>query len=184
MVERAGPITLVSLEVDEPVLTGHTAFGHITFSGLVPDGISVEVVSSNPNVLKVENSPVGGDPGTHESFLVLLSPERPGTAVLTATFGNSVQAEVTVEKDPKEGKEGKEGREKGKEHTGKELEVTRAYGSPAMIVALTAAGNLDSDGQAGSGRAFIRSDERPALRLPVNLDKRKSAGAGHPRQPL
>jgi hypothetical protein len=186
MGDAATPFTLVSLTIDGPVLSGggHGAFGTVKFSAPAPDGISIEVVSSNPDILSVDNSPVGADAGTNESFLILLSPQRPGKVVLTATFGNSVQAEVSVEKDPKEGKEGKEGKDGGKDHKdqGKELEVKmHAYGDPAILMA---AGNLGSEGQAANGRAFIRSDERPAVRLRVGPDKKKSADAGDRRQPL
>jgi hypothetical protein len=187
MVEPAGPFTLVSLEIDQPVLFGGPfASGRVTFSGPAPPGISIALASSDPNILGVDPT-VGAESQANESDFFVLRGQNSGKVVITATFGNSVQAEVTVEKDPKEGKEGKEGKDnskEGKEHHGKELEDPRAYGSPAMTAGLTAAGNLDSDGQAGNGRAFIRSDERPSLRLPVNPDKKKSADAGHRRQPL
>ena len=58
----------------------------------------------------------------------------------------------------------------GKEHHGKELEVSGALSGPAVRAGLTGR-NLNSDGQAGNGRAFIRSDERPAVRLRVDPDK-------------
>jgi hypothetical protein len=187
-------LTLVGLNIQEPVQTGGAAFGTVKLSGPAPAGLTIPVTSSNPNILGVDNSPVGIGEGETESFLIILSPERPGTVVLTAALGNSVQAKVTVEKDPKEGKEGKENSEKGKDQTGKDLErwlrpdeadrLIRAYGSSAMMAVLTAAGNVDSEGQTGNGRAFIRSDERPALRLPVDPDKKRSADAGDRCQPL
>ncbi len=183
MVER--PFTLVSVVVDKPVLAGGaggTAFGHVNFSGPAPDGLSIAVVSSNPNILSVDTPTVGADAGVNESFPIILSPQKPGKATITATFGNSVSTEVSVDKDPKEGKEGKEGKDspkEGKEH-GKDLEASSA--NSAMTAILIAAGNLDGDGQAANGRAFIRSDERPAVRLRVN--PASSADAGDRRQPL
>jgi hypothetical protein len=173
-------VTLVSLDIDTPVVApdlGGTQ-GHIKFAGPAPAGLEITVTSSNPNIISVDFANVEANEGETESFTVFMTAQKIGTAVITATSANSVQTEVNVQKANKEGHDtkGKETLKEGKEH-GKDVELKNPDSN--------AAGNSDGDAQAGHGRAFIRSDERPALRLPqVNPDNRKGADAGHPSQPL
>jgi hypothetical protein len=172
-------VTLVSLDIDTPVVFpdfGGTQ-GHIKFAGPAPAGLEIAVTSSHPNIISVDSPTFEANPGELESFTIFMTAQAIGTAVITATSENSVQTVVHVQKALKEGKDGKEKEnlKEGKEH-GKDVELKNPVNTD---------GNSDSGGQQGHGRAFIRSDERPALRLPqVNPDNRKSADAGHPSQPL
>ena len=181
MDEPAATITLVNLQMVEPIyFPNGIGVGHVFFDGPAPDGITIGVTSSHPHVMTVDFPTVGLNPGEFHSFTILLTPQALGTTMITVTSANSLQAEVTVKKNPKEqkdGKESKEGFKEGKEGA-KDVELQNPTGS-------NAAGNRDSDEQAGHGRAFIRSDERPALRIPqINPEKSKSADAGHRSRPL
>ena len=180
MDESAATVTLVNLQMVEPIhFPNGIGVGHVFFEGPAPDGITIAVTSSHPHVMTVDFPTVGLNPGEFHSFTILLTPQATGTTMITVTSANSLQAEVRVTKNPKEqkdGKESKEGLKEGKEGA-KDVELQNPGGN--------AAGNGGGDQQAGHGRSFIRSDERPALRLPhVNADRSKSADAGHRSQPL
>ena len=173
MGDAAAQITLVSIEVDEPVVfPDKGAFGRVTLSGPAPAGLSIAVTSSNPHVLSVDSPTVDGDTGTNQSFLILLTPQALGTAVITATLGNSVQTEVVVTKNPKEGKEGKDHKDTPKDKEGaKDLEIALSHGSGAMINAEKYGCAMDGYFSPGASTSLRCSHAPPALRLRDHLQK-------------
>jgi hypothetical protein len=170
----AGSLT-VTLVVEPPLLSnmqiippaipqGTSATGLINLSNVSPPGTVIALSSSNPSVAAVPPSIVAG--GLTVTFPVTTG--LSGQVTITATSGNSVTANATVIKTAKEiVKEGKE-TVVDKTRIVEKIIIEQVANPriPSSSSGFFAAEELNGDGQVASGRAFIRSEERPVIAPP------------------
>jgi hypothetical protein len=173
------PTTLSALLISPALVTaGTSTTGSITLSQPAPQSTLIALASNNPGVASVPAS-VSAVPGSL-TVAFTIGTSAAGTATITATFGNSVQASVTAVKTKEKDKDKDFIKEKDKDKENfKELEKISAAEklvfqeqialTPQQIPLTVAgtAGALIGGANAATGRAFIRSDERPAIPLPA-----------------
>jgi hypothetical protein len=166
------PITLVALQLSSTIISqGQQANGTVTLSGPAPAGATIALSSSAPAVANVPPS-VPAAPGASTSQTFPITTSSIGSAVITATFGNSITATVTVVKTKEKEKE----KEKLEKPENEKFAIDKAitidkvreiHFAPLLpMPTLIAAGNGVAGGQAAIGRAFIRADERPPIPPP------------------
>jgi hypothetical protein len=163
---RHAPVRIADngLQISPDVLlVGDTASGVVTLTDTAPQGASIALGSSNPNVASVSPSvAVGG--AKIANFDV--NANGVGQATITATFGNSETQVIRVVRKPRK-ENGKDTPEKG----GRPLEKVpngEVFGPgrrPVLTAGLAAETGLGTRGQP-SGRAFIRANERPLILPP------------------
>jgi hypothetical protein len=193
-ISHSAPLTvaaplLLSMQIVPPsVPQGVPPTGLINFTGAAQAGTAILLRSSDPNVATVPDTiPAGG----LSSVTFTVQTALPGEAVITATFGTSVSANVNVvkTKDTKDIKDKdkdtiKDIKDKDKEtikdrvkdiekavifeKVRKDTEVLMLpFGGQLLPTAsVTAVGHLNGSGQSAMGRAFIRADERPPIAPP------------------
>jgi len=160
------PVTLTNLQITPAIVArGFATTGTITLSGAAPAGAAISLGSSNTAVVTVPASVSAAGATTVKFTITTVSL---GTAVITATFGNSLTETVTVVKTKDKDKD----KDKDKE---KETVIDKITNVEKIreVVALPAssmpgATRIGSGigGQAANGRAFIRPDERPVIAPP------------------
>jgi hypothetical protein len=172
------PVTIFALQISPAIIAvGQAATGTITLTGPAPAGAAIALTSSNTAVATVPAS-APADGATTVNFAI--ATVSPGTAVITATFGNSQTATVTAVKTKDKDKDKDKDKELRKEFA-KEKEFDKVRGKESFVEkardviareallstpSSTAVGNGIGGGQAANGRAFIRTDERPLIAPP------------------
>ncbi len=156
------------------VIQGQSATGTIILSWVADPGTMITLSSNNPNIASVAPSIPAGSLTT-VTFPVATS--QSGTAVITATSGNSVNSIVTVIKTKDKEKEivkDKEIVKERKDTLPEKIVLEKAVAIERVSSPLTALLSSrirvpapDSGEQQATGRAFIRSDERPPVTPPA-----------------
>jgi hypothetical protein len=171
------PTTLVALLISPSLVAAGTATtGTISLSQPAPQSMVISLSSSNTNVASVPAA-VSATPGA-TSVGFTINTGAAGTATITATFGNSVQAPVTAvktkdkekekdkEKDKEITKEISKEKEREKVTLEKLITIEQTPLRPLPRATAMVNGTGDSGAQFANARAFIRSDERPEIPLP------------------
>jgi hypothetical protein len=165
------PITLGALNVPGVFFlrddNDNTWEGTVTLKGAAPQGgVTINLESDNPRVATVPGSVTVPARETTASFFGTAI--NVGQATITATLGGvSTQGTLNVRR-----KLGKEGKDKDKEPADVPFRprpfdlgggIPRSGGNPDSTSPTSLPGSDDPEGTPPTGRAFIRSDERPVV---------------------
>jgi hypothetical protein len=169
-------VTLLGMVISPTIVaSGGTATGTITLSGPTAQAAVIALASSNASIASVPATVPAGAGATQVSFPITTG--AAGAATITATFGNSVPATITVVKTKDKEKEkekeviDKVVKEKELEKITVEKRATLEFFADGQGLLLTTVARLDGSNDTSSvvptRRAFIRPDERPAAPIPM-----------------